>query len=251
MFQSRGGGVGAQVESSAVFAEEFGEGGDFAGAWLALGRLEPGPFKSGGIVGAAVFDDAGGEDAGGFDELSVVEKDEGLLRDVAAGAVGGAFFARRCIEGEHGGVDVAALPPGVEAAAPDVFVGAALPLADGEVEIFPIAGRLVGFHAGAAGALHEQAGNGEGVVAHELGIEPPAAAAGELAVLGITRQHFRRGDGRARVGFARDHEADHVAQVPAALHEFAGQPVEERLVRGDFALRAEVVERLHQPAAVE
>ena len=44
-FQCGGGGIGVQVKVGAVLAEKFGEGGDFRGGGIALGRLTPGPLE--------------------------------------------------------------------------------------------------------------------------------------------------------------------------------------------------------------
>jgi hypothetical protein len=53
-------------------------------------------------IAFALAEDAGGEGAGGFDIGGIVQQDEGLLRDVGAVALGGAFFAAGGVEGEHG-----------------------------------------------------------------------------------------------------------------------------------------------------
>jgi hypothetical protein len=91
------------------------------------------------------------------------------------------------------GMREAALPPGVQAAAIEAFAAVVLPLAHGEVEVFPVLRGLVGLHAGAADFGNEQAGDGEGVVAHEFGIEAEGALAGALAVVGICGGEFLRG----------------------------------------------------------
>ena len=107
------------------------------------------------------------------------------MGDIGAGAVSGAFFAGWGVEGEEGRLEVAALPPCVEAAAPLVVAAGVFPFALREVEIFPVASGLVGFDAGAADAAGEETGDGEGVVADEFSVETPAAGASEVAVGGV------------------------------------------------------------------
>ena len=70
-----------------------------------------------------------------------------------------------------------ALPPGVEPRRYWSSPGGVVPLARREVEVVPVARGLVGLDARAADPRREQAADGEGVVADELGVEPEAGLA--------------------------------------------------------------------------
>src|SRR6185503_12044361 len=45
-------------------------------------------------------------------------------------------------------------------------------------------------------------------------------------------------------GLASDDDSHHVLHVPPAVHEFAGKPIEKRLIRRRLTLRAKVIENL-------
>ncbi len=116
------GGFGVGAVIGALPLEEAGQGLELGGGRLPLEGLVPCPADARDVVAGGIAEDASGEGLGGLDVRRVVEEDEGLLGDVGAGAVGGAFLAGGGVEGEHGGVDEGALPPCVEAAA--VLAGA-------------------------------------------------------------------------------------------------------------------------------
>ncbi len=110
---------------------------------------------------------------------------------------------------------------------------------------------MVGPDGGAADVADEESGEGEGVVADELGIDAPAGLAGEKPVVGVTGDEVARGDGGTAVGLAVHDEPDHVLHVPAGVAELAGKPVKEGGVGRGLALRAEVVEDLGKAGAEE
>ena len=80
---------------------------------------------------------------------------------------------------------VGALPPGVEAAPPLVFPVLFSPLTGWEIQVLPIAGGLIGLHAGAADGPNEQSGNRQRIVAHELRVQAEAGLPGEFAVVRV------------------------------------------------------------------
>ena len=88
-----------------------------------------------------------------------------------------------------------------------------------EVEVLPVTVGLVGIHAGAADLRDEQTADGQGVIAYLLGFQPAAALAGQFAVVRIARSGLRRGLRDLPVGLAGDDQADHVLDIPAAVHE--------------------------------
>ena len=91
----------------------------------------------------ALAQDPRGEHAGGLDVGRVVQQHERLLRDVRAGPLGRALLAAGRVEGQQARVQERALPPGVEAAAVLVLALVGLLLARREVQVLPVAGRLV------------------------------------------------------------------------------------------------------------
>ena len=105
--------------------------------------------------------------------------------------------------------------------------------------------------AGAADFRNEQTGDDEGIVPHEFGFNAPAALTGQLAVVGVAGAQVPRRGRDLPVGVAVDDEADHVLHVPAAVHEFAGQPVEKFGVHRRLALHAKIVQHPGQARAKE
>ena len=119
-----------------------------------------------------------------------------------------------------------ALPPDIE---PATILGVVLVghvFTHGEVEVLPVTVRLVGLHAGAADLGREEAGDGEGVVTHEFGIEAIRALAADFAVIRVGRSLRGCRHGTATIRFAVHDEADHVLQVPLGVDEFDGQPIQ-------------------------
>src|SRR3954453_19894455 len=97
--------------------------------------------------------------AGGFDELRIVERDEGLERRVRALANHRADFARWSIEDVHRCWRSGPLPECVHAAAIEGGTGVLLVItrvATDHCDGFPDAGRLVGFNAGTPDFIIQQ-----------------------------------------------------------------------------------------------
>ena len=120
-----------------------------------------------------------GERAGRFDVGRIVQQHERLLRRVAARPLDGAFLAAGGVEGDQAGVQERPLPVGVQAAAILALALVVLPFARGEVQVLPVAGRLIRLHARPADLGHEQAADRQGVVADQLGVEAEAALPAE------------------------------------------------------------------------
>ena len=181
-----GGVFGGGFEGVALGLEEGGEGVEFFGFGVAVEGEVVGLGEAGGVGASFVLKETGCEDAGGFDEGGVVEEGEGLLGGVAVGAGGGAFVASGGVEVGHHGMEEGALPVGVDAAAPLAGVGVGDVVAIGELEGFVVVVGLIGFDGGAADVFEvEEAGDGEGVVADELGFEAAGILGGEEAIGGI------------------------------------------------------------------
>ena len=148
-------------------------------------------------------------------------------------------------------MQVLPLPVGVEAAPELVGVVVRFVHALGKVELLVIPLRLVRLDTRAAHGAVEQAAHGEGVVPHELGIQPRHGLAPVQAVVRVLGEKLVGGLARTPIGIREQHRLDDVAHVPAALHELDGQPVQQLLVRRRLALRAEVVQNLRQARAEE
>ena len=126
--------------------------------------------------------------------LDVIQQRESLQRRVAELTADAARLTGGRIEGDHRGRRRGALQEGVERTAVERFAGVARVaggVAPGEADGFPDAVRLVGAHALAAHARAEQAGDEQGLVPDDLGVEAMARTTGEEAILRILGQEFR------------------------------------------------------------
>ena len=146
----------------------------------------------------------------------------------------------------------------VDAAAP-LRVGVAVHVVTvGKLQRRVVAGGLVGFRARAADVAHvEGPGDVEGVVADKLGLEAAGILRGEQAVGRIGLAQLGAVVAALAVGRARHDEADHLAQVPAAVAEFRREPIEQFRMRRQFTLRTEIVHdraqadaKIHRPEAI-
>ena len=200
---------------------------------------------------AAVLENTLSKDAGGLDIGGVIEQHQRLLRGVGAHALDRAFLAARRVKCGEAGMQEGAAPVGVQAAAVQTLTGVCFPTAFGKIQVRPVSGGLIRLGTGAADSLHEQSTNGERVVAHHLGLEPPTALPGKPKVVGILVRHSLGRHGALAVGAAADHEFHHVFYVPTVFHELNGQPIEQCGVRGRGALRTKIIQRRGQPAPVE
>jgi len=180
------GGVGRRGAVALELAPEEGaQALELAGAGSAADGQAEGAVEAAVGVGP-LAGDAVREDAGGLDEARVVEQGQGLLRGVADGADGGALVAGGRVEvGQHR-VEEGPLPVHVEASAPLLIVPAGDVFPVGKLEGLVIAVGLVGLGARPPDVPQvEQAGDGQGVVAHELGLEPAGILGREQAVGGV------------------------------------------------------------------
>ena len=85
-----------------------------------------------------------------------------------------------------------ALPPRVEPAAILTLPAVRLVGTGREIQVLPIAVRLIGLGAGTADFRFEQTRDGEGIVPHQFGFDAPPALAGQLAIVGIAAAQVLR-----------------------------------------------------------
>src|ERR1035438_5153421 len=110
-------------------------------------------------------------------------------------------------------VQIRALPPDVEPATILIRAHAGVVAAHREIQVLPVAVRLIGFDAWAAYLLHQQAGNRQRIVPHQFGIQPPPALHGKLAIERVAGAQLLRRDGSLLIAIAADNEANHVFDV--------------------------------------
>ena len=166
------------------------------------------------IVRAVGGEEVFGEDAGGFEELFVIEEDEGLEGSGGDLAAGDADLAFGGVEGFHGRGWGGAFPVGVETAAvePVAVVAVVGPAA---AFFLPDAWWLIGFDGGAAGSGDEEAGGGEGGVADHFGGEAEAWAAGEGDVVRVGEEAVAIAAAFLGEGAAEGDGAEETFDVPA------------------------------------
>ena len=171
-----------------------------------------------------------------------------MKRRARFGALGVAEFARRGVERYEGRIDRRAPPIDVEAAAVKVGALRLVVVVAAHFVDLPCAGRLLGLDAFAAKFRVKDSGDGERVVADDFGVESLTRTAGEQAVLAVACEQFRGDAGGLPVRRAHHHLLDYALRVPVG-HEIAREPVEQLRVARPFALRAEVIDRLHDSRA--
>ena len=182
-----------------------------------------------------------GEDARGFRERRVIQQRQRLLRGVGNVAAGDAFLARGGIEvGEHR-LEKRALPMGIHATPilPVIGVGIIVPV--GELEVHVVTGRLIGMGAGPADVRIQQARDEQRIVPHEFRFQPARRLRGQQPVGRVRLSDFRPRVRALPIGRRHHHQFHHVLEVPTAVHELDGKPVEQFGVDRPLALRAEVV----------
>ena len=132
------------------------------------------------------------------------------------------------------------LPPDVQA--PPILRVAAIDrvIARRKIQILPVAIRLVGLHAGPANLRRQQPADRQRRVAHPLRLEAGSALPRVLAIIRVSRELRRRRGGNLPVRRARDDHAHELFHVPAGVHKFAREPIEQRTVGRRFALCAEI-----------
>jgi hypothetical protein len=142
--------------------------------------------------GAALPDDPFREDPRGLDVGRIVEEDQGLERRVRARPLGRALLPARRVEGEEARVEVLALPVDVEPAAVEPVPRVVPPLPRREVEVAPVAGRLIGPRARTADLPDEKPARGERAIPDQLRIETEPRLPREEPVVGILLEERRR-----------------------------------------------------------
>ena len=244
---------GLGFEVGEVFGEGLLEDGEFGGFGVAAGggAEEGGEAIRGGWGGD---EDVLGEGAGGLEELDVVHESEGLQGGVAAFALEAIAFAIGGVEGSHVRGRGGAFPEGVEAAAVegfamvlDVVFGVAAAEGDGFPDVFG----LIGADAFAAHGGGEEAGEEEGLIANDFGVEAEAGAAGEELVFGVSLEVFGGELSALAIGVGGDDAGDEFFHVPAVFAEGDSEPVEEFGMGGRGALGAEVVAGFDEAGAEE
>ena len=114
-------------------------------------------------------------------------------------------------------------------------------------ECLPQAGRLVRLHTFTAHVWIEQAAGPKSDVAQHLGVEPVVRAASPEFVLGIVHAVAQRGP--LAEGAAVHHQPQHVLEIPAAVVQLDGQPVEQLRMGRLLPLQAKILRRADQPCA--
>ena len=223
-----------------VFVEQTGRRAHFLGAGRALQRAIPGKGQPRRRAAATLADDPRRQRTRRLDVGRIVEEHERLLRQIGAVALGDALLAARRIEREQARVEKRPLPPDVQA--PPILRVAAIDrvVARRKIQILPVAIRLVGLHAGPANLRRQQPADRQRRVAHPLRLEAGSALPRVLTIIRVSRELRRRRGGNLAVSRARDDHAHELFHVPAVLHKFAREPIEQRSVGRRFALRAEI-----------
>ena len=158
-----------------------------------------------------------------------------------------AKLSRRRVE-EHRRTNDAA-PEGVEASAVEVRAHVLLVPNLAERGLCPDASGLVGPHRRAAGSGDEKSRGCKRLVAQHPGRHSEARPSRQEPVLRIPVRGAGGEAGGLPVGGARHDPAAESLEVPPALGEVGGEPVEQPGVAGPLPLRAEVLSRLDQADA--
>ena len=111
-------------------------------------------------------------------------------------------------------MEILPLPVGVEAAAVEALPLVGLPGALREVEIIPVALRLVGLHAWSPHLSHEQPRRRQRRVADHLRLDAEPVLPAEEPVLGITLDRGPRRGAAALIGATGDDLPEDRAEVP-------------------------------------
>ena len=128
-------------------------------------------------------------------------------------------------------------------------VGLVIPL--GKIEELVVAVGLIRLRAAPADLPIQQATHPESVVANHLGIQPPAALSCEKSIVRIAQSQIGRINGSLSVRAGQHHQLDHVFDIPSAVDELDGQPVEQFGMVRRFALCSEIFEAARQTSPVE
>ena len=171
------------------------------------------------------------------------------MRDVGAGAFDGALFAAGSIEGDHARVQEHSLPPRVKASPIELFALVTRPFSRGEIHVSPVPGWLIGIRAATADFFDKQPADRQRVVADHFCLNSKTRLTCIKLVVRVKLSQLRRGNRRLTIRPGSHQQANHLFNVPVAVHEFNGQPVEQFGMRWQRALPTEIVERRRETAA--
>ena len=143
-----------------------------------------------------------------------------------------AFFPAGRVEREHRRVQILTLPMRVERTPIKIVSAAVLPFARRKIQMRPVPGGLVRFHAGAADFGDEQTADSQCVVAHHLGIDAEPSLPAQPAVFRVELAQPGGSLGRLAVRSRQNDELNDVLDVPSGVDELAGQPVQEKRMAG-------------------
>ena len=125
------------------------------------------------------------------------------------------------------------------------------PLARREVQVLPVAIGLVGLHARPTDLRDKQPRDRQGIVTHQFRVEAKRRLPGTFAIVGIDSCQLFGSGRHLLVGLAQHDQADHVLDIPSAVDEFTGQPVEQLRIDRRLALCSQVVEDTTEPGPEE
>ena len=231
-------------EQLALFAEQLPENGQFVRGRTPRGHQTKGPGDLIVERGAAFLQHPFADQAGGFDDLGVVEQRERLQGRAGALAADEAHIALGRVEGQHGRRRHGPFPERVKTA-PMQVIAAALFVFRVAHRDFPKPGRLIRFDARSADFFDQQSAQGEGFVAEHLRGQPPSGTTCEQFVFRVARQQCGIGLRGLPVGRGHRDLLQQRLVIPARSHEVARQPVEQFRMGRHRPLRTKVVARLH------
>ena len=190
----------------------------------------------------SLFHNPFGKHSRGFDKGRIVQQHQGRHRRIRPRPLRRAFLATRRIHRLHHRMQELALPVHVEAATPLPLIVVLLVGAGRKIQMAIVPRRLVGLHTGTTDLVHQQPTDRQRIVPHHLRRQAVARLPGKQLVVGITLQQFRRRHRRLPIGPARHQQPHHVLHIPAAVHEFNGQAIQQFGIGGRLALPAKVIQ---------
>ena len=131
----------------------------------------------------------------------------------------------------------------IDTAAELVGVCIGLVIAFGKIQVLVVPLGLVGTSGRATDGWIQQTRSLEQKVAGRLGGETPAGLTCQEPVFRIGHSQFGAGRRALAVGPAGEDETDHMAQVPAVIHQFQCQVIKQFGMRRGLTLGAQVLQR--------
>ncbi len=207
----------------------------------------PDPLAIGRRLGS-ILEDPGREPASDLDKRRVVEQGQRLERGVGSQPTRAGLHAARRVEGRQERVRSGPPEEGIEPAPVTVRAGIGPPGAFHLAEVHDALG-LGREDARAAEDSRQEPAAGQGRVADQLGVQPEPRLSPEQPVVGIDRLSLGANPRCLAVcRRAHDQTMDGL-ETPVAIHQLAGQPVEQLGMAGGRALGPEVVVGLDQARA--